>query len=372
MMASIVILTFNALELTKLCVDSILENTSYPYELIFVDNASSDGTVEYLEKDVRCRMSDARLKIIKNKKNLGFAAGCNQGILASKGDYIVLLNSDTIVPKGWLKGLVEVADRDETIGIVGPLTNNTLPEQMIKTNYTMIGEMYEFARRISEKNRGMMKEMDHLTGFCMLIKREVINNVGLFDENYGIGTFEDTDYCWRTRLAGYRLILAEDVFIHHKLFGSFEASKIDIRPISRVNMEYFNEKKRINTFKTVNVAITGKDQRYEDGYYRIDTITIKREVEGVKPIYFVNVDYSYKGGAEKGSIYNVRIEDLDIRDFRLKFPRHVAQSSVDDWSGLKDLCVKAIWNALQLKLVRFPQVSVIVLNFEQNSNWTSE
>ncbi len=101
---SIVILTFNQLEYTKECVESIRRHTPGTHEIIFVDNGSTDGTVKWLRTLVA---KNSNYRLIENSENLGFAKGCNQGIKASSGEHILLLNNDVVVTEGWLSGMIE-------------------------------------------------------------------------------------------------------------------------------------------------------------------------------------------------------------------------------------------------------------------------
>src|SRR5688572_20867582 len=115
-LTSIVILTRNELEYTQRCVASIVARTEEPYALIFVDNGSTDGTVEYL------RSLDGAVVVV-NDANLGFGAGCNQGIARSRGERILLLNNDTVVTDGWLAAMHDALDADPAVGVAGPRSN---------------------------------------------------------------------------------------------------------------------------------------------------------------------------------------------------------------------------------------------------------
>ncbi len=234
---SIVILTYNQLEYTKLTIDSIRRNTKLPYELIVVDNASSDGTVEYLK-------SQKDIHAIFNEENLGFPAGCNEGIEASTGDYILLLNNDVIVPKEWLEGLVECAQSSPRIGIVGPMSNRISGYQLEqKVGYRKVSQVQDFAAKYRRKNRKRWIEVPRVAGFCMLIKRDLIDRIGGLDTAFGMGNCEDDDFCVRARLAGYGTVVAGDVFIHH--FGSVSFGKDGLekyKEFIRVNELVFKEK----------------------------------------------------------------------------------------------------------------------------------
>lgn len=355
--ASIIVLTFNGLEFVRLCLESVIEHTDAPYELIVVDNGSDKDVIDYLE-GVQKNIT-ARMHLIRNGENKGFPYGCNQGIMRSKGDYIVLLNSDTIVTDGWLSGLINTADTDPDIGIVGPLTNNTLPgDQMIPRGYTDIKGLVSFAEDIRNRNKGKLKVLqdpDFLTGFCLLIKREVIDNIGLLDAHFGIGTFEDNDYCWRARAGGYKPAIAQDVFIHHRLMGSFESNNIDIDRTSQGNLAYFNRKMRINGYKEVDVNMEEEGKVYCNDGARIISVTINSVPYGHKRVYRFNISYS--AGPQEGCI-EVVIRDIKADRFSEIIETGLTYSlmgtEIKDDPQFINLCKKVIRDTLELKLIKLP------------------
>ncbi len=140
---SIIVLTFNQLETTKQCVDSLIKYTQNPYELIFVDNGSTDGTKKWIEEFGRLH-TDFNCRTIFNKKNLGFAKANNQGIRIAKSDHIVLLNNDTILTEGWLSGLINCAESDPQIGLVGPMTNEAAGVQKVFSSHKKIKDLPNF------------------------------------------------------------------------------------------------------------------------------------------------------------------------------------------------------------------------------------
>lgn len=212
-LASIIILTYNGLEYTKQCFDSVHRNTSYPHEIIFVDNASSDGTVEYL-KEIENKYRNIRL--ILNSHNCGFPLGNNQGMAVANGEYIILLNNDVIVSENWLEKMIECAESDKRIGIAGPMTNHISgPQCDLNANYKSISELPHFARSYSKLNAKKWVEYPRITGFCMLIKKELISKIGGLDPIFGKGNFEDDDFCLRSYLSGFKSVIAGNVFIHH-------------------------------------------------------------------------------------------------------------------------------------------------------------
>jgi len=238
MILSTVIVTYNHENDIKTCLISLGDHlTIRPAEIIVVDNGSTDGTRDYLQtlRDVT---------IILNDENRGFAAGNNQGIEASTGDYVVLLNNDTVVTEGWLCRLIQAAELSPQVGMAGPRSNYVQNpfQQVENVPYQNMDEMQAFAREwaVSNKNRYFLTTK--LVGFCLLIKRPVIEKVGLLDESFGLGNFEDDDYGVRVRKAGYFLAVAGDVFIHHYGNQAFKENHISYEKMMRTNLEKFKSK----------------------------------------------------------------------------------------------------------------------------------
>jgi GT2 family glycosyltransferase/Tfp pilus assembly protein PilF len=241
-LASILILCCDEVECTRLCLESVLRHTRHPYELIIVDNGSSDGTPELLQ-EVRSRPGPVRVDIIRNETNVGFPAGCNQGLARARGRYLALLNNDTVVTPHWLDGLIAWSLHDwPAIGLVGAVCNYAPDAQGIRAGYSSLDDLDTFAAKRREQFRGKFLPVNRLTGFCLLLRREVLERIGQFDERYGIGFFDDDDMGLRAREHGFRLLVALDVYIHH--FGSrtFKRLGIDTRKQLLKNFDLFREK----------------------------------------------------------------------------------------------------------------------------------
>ncbi|MCK4446336.1 MAG: glycosyltransferase [Candidatus Marinimicrobia bacterium] len=237
---TIIILTYNALEYTKQCIQSIQEHTNYPYEIIFVDNHSTDGTKRYLRQLVS---KYPNYKLIANKQNKGFAAGNNQGMKSAKGEYILLLNNDVLVSDGWLERMVACAEADNSIGIVGPITNWISGLQKVKdVPYDDPKDFSDYAARIAKQYNKKYTPRRRIAGFAMLIKRDVYEKIGGLDEQFGSGNYEDDDYCLRAKEAGFTIMVAEDVFIHHFGSKSFKCNNIDYDKSLKRNRELFKKK----------------------------------------------------------------------------------------------------------------------------------
>lgn len=239
---SIVMPVFNGLEYTCQCIDSLLRYTSVPYELIVIDNGSFDGTWDYLRR-IKKRGSLICLKTIRNPTNLGFPKACNQGIAQAQGKYIVIMNNDVIVTEGWIEGLIRCIESDQRIGLVGPMSNYVSGGQLLRdVPYRTKEEMHRFAKRYAEEHRGEKEEVKRLVAFCLLVKREVFEKIGTFDERFEIGNFEDDDLCLRARLAGFKAVIARDVFVHHYGSRTFAEMGLDYRGLMSKNLRRFREK----------------------------------------------------------------------------------------------------------------------------------
>lgn len=239
-LVSIIILTFNQLPYTRECIDALLKHTPQTLQIIMVDNGSTDGTVPWLQS---LAVSDGRFCLVLNKENLGFAAGCNQGIVKSLGRYIVLLNNDAVVTPEWLSGLLECHSAVPNAGIVGPLTNSASGIQVVNTpDYNTAGGIDRFALQLRARNRFRRIQSRRIVGFCMLFERTLSSAIGPLDESFGNGNYEDDDYCLRAAIAGYRNLIAGDVFVHHYGGVSFRGAGIDYRKNIAMNSGLFREK----------------------------------------------------------------------------------------------------------------------------------
>ncbi len=239
--ASVVVVTHDGLPFTRLCLASVLANTAdRDFELILVDNGSRDGTAAYLAKLAE---RDARVRVLLNGRNAGFAAACNHGLAVAGGEHLVLLNNDTMVPPGWLDGLLRHLE-NQGVGLVGPVTNRIGNEAEIQADYRTWGEFLELARGRAEAHRGEWLEVRTPAMFCLAMRRGTHLRIGPLDERYEVGLLEDDDYADRARQAGYQLRCVEDVVVHH--FGEASFGKLvpggEYGRILRENQRRYAEK----------------------------------------------------------------------------------------------------------------------------------
>jgi GT2 family glycosyltransferase len=217
-LVSIIILNYNGMKFVDKCLTSVLNTKYHNFEVIFVDNASTDGSLEYVKKRFG---RNRHLKFVINEKNYGFAKGNNIGVRHAKGEYVVFLNVDTEVDSHWLTELVKVMSSDASIGAAQSKLLTMNDRKRIDACGLMLTPYGFFAERGSgEVDRGQCDsavEIFAAKGAAMAVKREVLEKVGPFDEDYFIFA-EEVDLCWRIWLAGYRVVLVPKSIVFH--FGA--------------------------------------------------------------------------------------------------------------------------------------------------------
>lgn len=196
------------------------------------------------------------IKVITNSKNFGFPKAINQGILESDSDYILITNNDIIIPEGAVERMVEVLNSDPRIGIVGPVSNSVSGVQLDQNaNYKTIEEMHKYAEKVRSEYSGKIVEFPGVAFLCTLIKKEVFEKIGGLDERFTPGNYEDDDFCLRAQMAGFKTVIARDVFIHHFGSKSFKAN----------GEEKYAERLKINEAKFVNKWGATPDQIWLQG-----------------------------------------------------------------------------------------------------------
>ena len=242
-LVSILMVTYNCREFLRPCLDSIYRNTAYPnYELVVVDNNSSDGGQDILREYAAL---DPRIQLALLAENRGFAGGNNEAARHANGEYLLLLNPDTIVTSGWMHRLLRVFQNRSDAGIAAPVTNFSGNETKIDFEYADVPTMEEFARSIAARQAGASSEIAVAPLLCGLIPRRVWLLLGGLDEDFRVGMFEDDDFSLRVRQAGFKILVAEDCFIHH--FGNGSFAKLPCAESLRIfeeNRRIFEEKSK--------------------------------------------------------------------------------------------------------------------------------
>ena len=232
---AIVILSYNNTYLMQKCIHSIRCHCNpETCEIVVLDNASTDGVTDWLKKQ-------DDITLLLRDENLGFPAGCNEAIRSVNGDFdVFLLNNDTrMAPNAlfWLR--MALYDREDT-GATGSITNYAAEHQRVDIEFSYPEQYVAYGAKVNVPPLQAEKS-NVLSGFALLIKRAVLDQVGLFDEAFSPGYLEDTDLCLRIRKAGYRLMLCRNSFIYHAGSQSF-MSRGDTEKLFDRNFEYLREK----------------------------------------------------------------------------------------------------------------------------------
>ena len=224
----VIVCVHNALDDVKRCLESIMCNTYPPFHLIIVDDGSGQETKHYLENFIVGQPAT----LIRNDAATGYTKAANSGMRASKGDFIVLLNSDTIVSPQWLDRQIMCANSSKQIGMVGPLSNTaswqSIPKVMNERGDWADNPLptgwseNDYANELARISPRIYPRVGFLNGFCLLIKRELIKDIGLFDEEiFARGYGEENDYCLRATEREWELAIADDCYVFHAQSKSY-------------------------------------------------------------------------------------------------------------------------------------------------------
>jgi GT2 family glycosyltransferase len=234
MKISIIILSFNHYDdTTGMCLEHLSRDIAFKeWEVIVVDNASDAPTREKLQL---AEQRNANLKVILNSANLGFSAGNNVGIRQATGECIILLNSDAFVPPRMLGKLATHLAADTRLGMLGPVTNAAGNEQCIYATKDDMNAAFSSGIAYAQDGGKEILSAYRLDFFCVAIPRFVLDKVGLLDEDFGRGYFEDFDYSLRIKEAGYALGIAEDCFVYHRGSSSFGKVPHEVKTLLKRN-----------------------------------------------------------------------------------------------------------------------------------------
>jgi len=233
-LVSIVIPCCGMLEYTKLCVPSVLKQSRPPFELIFLDVGSLDGTAEFLN-GLQMGLASIRVHIERTATDLGLKDACQRALREARGEFIVLLNNDTVVTNGWLNQLLGLVTFSMGIGLVGPMSNMAAVPQLVEPvpyrssanpgigatteDLLNVNEVENFALQFRKEHQGNWVNVDTLGGFCLLLKREVLTKIGpALDEWSDLSLFDTDIFSAKARQVGYSLAVCRDLFVHH--FGT--------------------------------------------------------------------------------------------------------------------------------------------------------
>ncbi len=219
---SVLVLNYNGKKYLKECFESLLASEARDYEILFLDNQSEDGSCEYMKREF------PEIRIVSLDQNYGFAMGNNLGVEEVLGEYIVFLNNDTKVEKGWLKALHEVMTRDPGVGVVGSkLLFYDHPEKVNSAggNIVFNGQGYDIGFLNDDREEyNVQEDKGAVCGASMMVKKQTFIDLGGFDPSYFL-YFEDIDLCWRYWLIGYRVVYVPESVVYHKFGGTSGGAK---------------------------------------------------------------------------------------------------------------------------------------------------
>jgi len=236
-LVSVVVPVYNNLAYTVACLHSLFEHAAgQALEVVVIDDASSDGTADYL---ARCQ----GIRVLSNAQNLGYLRSCNLAAQASRGDYLVFLNNDTTVTSGWLEALLKTFETFTGAGIVGGRL--IYPDGRLQEAGGIVfadGHGWNYGREDDPRRPqyGFAAECDYVSGACLAIRRELFERLGAYDELYAPAYYEDTDLCFRARQAGWRVICQPAcTVVHHEGVSSGTDETQGVKRYQAVNREKF-------------------------------------------------------------------------------------------------------------------------------------
>lgn len=256
---SIIIVTWNSAKYIKNCLQSI-ENKDY--EIIVVDNASTDGTVELIEEF-------PSVKLIKNKRNLGFARANNQGIDGAQGQYLLFLNPDTITLENAIDKMAEFMDTHSEAGAIGPKLLN--PDHTVQPScrefptyeiflweFTGLSRIFRRSKRFNRWRMGYfdhqtLREVDQPMGSCLMVRREAIDQIGIFDERFPM-FMNDVDLCRRIKEAGWKIYFFSDASVIH--YGGKSTELAKAKMIAASHLGVFNYFRKYDRFPFASIRLS--------------------------------------------------------------------------------------------------------------------
>lgn len=236
---SIILVLYNKAEYTCQCLETIKAHADVPYEIIVVDNGSTDTTPQLISK-LR------NVEIIKNKENIGFLKGCNQGAKMARGKWVLFLNNDTQITPSLLSTLLETAENIPNCGAVGGkliFPDGSLQEagSIIWSDGSSMG--YGRGEDPFKPEFSYVKEVDYCSGACLMVKNKIFKSAGMFDEEFQPAYYEEADLCTRIWQLGYKVLYQPDAVVIHYEFGSSSSRE------EAIQLQIQNREKFINKWK---------------------------------------------------------------------------------------------------------------------------
>ena len=284
----IIIPIYNAYKFTEECIKSVIKYTDLSeHNLLLINDKSPDEKILPMLKKYAGENPNKNIIVLDNEENLGFVKTVNKGMQYSEND-VILLNSDTEVTKNWLEKIKNCAYQNEYIATVTPLTNNgtiaSVPNFGMDNELPKNMTLDEYAEMIEKCSLNRFPELTTANGFCMFIKRSVIQEVGLFDDvTFGKGYGEENDFCYRALNRGYIHILCDNTFVYHKGTQSFKKENLTADRVALIeeHMQKLRAKHEVYVNKTDHYLSVNPGQDIQEN------VKINLELYGKRKILFL-------------------------------------------------------------------------------------
>jgi GT2 family glycosyltransferase len=316
---SIIVLNYNGKKYIKRCIECVLNSEYDNFELVVVDNNSTDNSFDI----VRNEFHDDRIKLIRNKKNVGFASGNNVGANYAKGQYFVFLNIDTEVHPKWLIELIDVMESDPTIGAAQSKLLS-LDDNSIFDSAGDYLDFYGFSFRRGgdwlEKDSGQydtMQDIFSARGAAVITRKEIVKEIGLFDDDYFLA-FEDIDFCWRVKLYGKRIVFVPNSIVYHKGAGISSTVPDSFKNMHGTKNIIMTMIKNYDTTHMIKYAIIPHFLSLITGLFILEQFIMKREhkytnIKNRLRAFYWLVSNSNKLRSKRRYVQNMRkIQDSEI------------------------------------------------------------
>lgn len=236
---SIIVISYNNFDdTTGPCLQSLIQSKA-AMEIIIVDNASDDYTISQLKK---IAYMDKRIQIHLNKSNRGYAGGNNDGVQIASSNILILLNNDTIAPTGSIENLTTMLNNNPNWDMLGPMTNACGNDQQIFTTGSTPDEILLQGKTWCKQPNSISYSTDLLGFFCIAIRKEIYEHLSGLDKIFGLGFYEDTDFCFRAFKKGLKMVITEDIFIYHKGSATFSRIPKETKHLLKTNRKQFKKK----------------------------------------------------------------------------------------------------------------------------------
>jgi GT2 family glycosyltransferase len=239
-LTSIVIVARDNLAVTADCLASIYAHTHRSFEVVLVDNGSTE---DFQGLVARIGASHGNITWLRNQRDVGYASACNQGLAAARGEYLAILHNDVLVTPGWLSRQLALMAIDPAVGVTGPALSACANAQSVgMRTYQSVAELTAFAEAWAVNHANEIALSVPLSGVCLVMKRQVVARIGGLDGSFGSSIHTDDDFCLRAFRAGYRLAIAFDAFVHHQGAATWKRLGIDRGRVAAESWRLFCEK----------------------------------------------------------------------------------------------------------------------------------